>query len=470
MKLIKFIEGKLGRGAVIGITAFAPLLLGIQLANAQSCIEEQAGRSLVCTANDVRVAYADNIRDISGNSLTQCVRGQTFSFIADFHVQTTATSRYDIGLYFATDGDPNNNGARSGVCSANVIRDRYLDPAAPNAVMLGSDLAANLDGDFCRDVNTANGWGQTGGQIVTVRVDDVRCQDSDNDGRLNLPNCTSWSQNTGGICSTAQDAAPGSPSKCNCDIGFNVPIFVETGSIQVTKDASPASRPEPGGAFNFTVGVNNTAEFTTLTLDRICDDKYGLIAKVASAPNCPAGTLGPIAAGSTCSVPQTLAPGASYSCVFTGNVISESATTVTNVVTVFGRDENNVALQGSDSAQVAITDVPPTASVVKSLVGLACADVQYRVRVNNTNTAETLTLSSLVDSGFGSITSVQGAVQSTNCSVPRTIAIGGNYECDFIAHFCAGSHTDTVTATLNDNDNSTITPTSNTLTVTVGAN
>jgi len=151
-------------------------------------------------------------------------------------------------------------------------------------------------------------------------------------------------------------------------------------------------------------------------------------------------------------------------------VISESATTVTNVVTVFGRDENNVALQGSDSAQVAITDVPPTASVVKSLVGLACADVQYRVRVNNTNTAETLTLSSLVDSGFGSITSVQGAVQSTNCSVPQTIAIGGNYECDFIAHFCAGSHTDTVTATLNDNDNSTITPTSNTLTVTVGAN
>jgi hypothetical protein len=36
-------------------------------------------------------------------------------------------------------------------------------------------------------------------------------------------------------------------------------------------------------------------------------------------------------------------------------------------------------VQGSDSAQVSITDVAPRASVVKSLVGLACADVNYLV-------------------------------------------------------------------------------------------
>jgi len=467
---LKFIQGEARVGVVLGALALASIFLGDQPGFAQSCIEEQAGRSLVCTANDVRVAYADNIRNTSGAALSQCVRGSTFSFIADFHVQTTATSRYDIGLYFATDGDPNGNGARSGLCSANIIRDRYLDPAAPNAVMLGTDLAANLDGDACRDINTANGWGQTGGQVVTVRVDNVLCQDSDGDGKLNLPNCTSWSQNTGVVCTTAQDAAPGSPSKCNCDIGFNVPIFVETGSIQVTKDAVPTSRPEPGGDFVFTVGVHNTAAFTSLTLDRICDDKYGLIAKVASAPACPAGTLGSIKPGTTCSVPQTLAPGANYSCSFTGSVTSNVATTVTNVVTVFGHDQNNVALQGTDSAQVAITDVPPSANVVKSRVGLVCADVQYRVRVNNTDSAETLNLTSLVDSGFGSVTAVHNNVLSTNCSVPQTIGIGGYYECDFTAHFCGGSHTDTVTATLNDNDNSTITPTSNSLTVNVSAN
>jgi len=463
-------QGRFRVGTVIGAAVLALVLIGDRSGFAQSCIEEQAGRSLVCTANDVRVSYADNIRDVSGNPLSQCVRGSTFSFIADFHVRTTATSRYDIGLYFATDGDPNGNGARSGVCSANVIRDRYLDLAAPNVVMLGSDVAANLDGDFCGDVNTANGWGQTNGQIVTVRVDNVACQDSDNDGKLNLPNCTSWSQNTGVVCNSAQDAAPGSPSKCSCDIGFNVPIFVETGSIQVTKDAAPTSRPEPGGDFVFTVGVHNTAGFTSLTLDRICDDKYGLIAKVASAPACPAGTLGTIKPGTTCAVPQTLAPGGEYSCSFTGSVISDVATNVTNVATVFGHDQNNVALQGSDSAQVAITNVPPTANVVKSLVGLACAEVQYRVRVNNTDTAEALTLTSLIDDGFGAITSVHDNVRSTGCSVPQTIVVGGSYECDFTARFCGGSHTDTVTATLNDNDNSSITPKSNSLTVNVSAN
>jgi len=136
-------------------------------------------------------------------------------------------------------------------------------------------------------------------------------------------------------------------------------------------------------------------------------------------------------------------------------------------------------LQGSDSAQVAITNVAPTATVVKSLVGLACADVNYRVRVDNTDPSESLTLTALSDSGFGSITSVHGDVLGTNCGVaaptgpgtlPATIPVGGSYECDFRAHFCGGSHTDTVTATLNDNDNSTITPASNSLKVNVTAN
>src|SRR4030095_5414188 len=128
---------------------------------------------------------------------------------------------------------------------------------------------------------------------VTVRVDNVMCQAGTN-GFLSLPNCTSWSQNTGVACTNPALAAPGSPSKCSCDVGFTVPIFVETGSIQVTKDSSPASRPEPGGEFTFTVQVANTAQFTSLTVDKICDDKYGLIDKVASATDCPAGTLGTI--------------------------------------------------------------------------------------------------------------------------------------------------------------------------------
>src|SRR5438309_9483173 len=133
------------------------------------------------------------------------------------------------------------------------------------ALALGSAVAANRDGDACRDINTANGWGPPNGRVVTVRVDNVSCVDTDNDGKLNLPNCTSWSQNTGGVCNVPNDTVPGSPSKCSCDITFNLPILVETGTIQVTKDSSSASLPEPGGEFTFTVGVINTAQFTSVT-------------------------------------------------------------------------------------------------------------------------------------------------------------------------------------------------------------
>lgn len=450
----------------LGALTLGGLLMGVQSASAQTCIQ-QGSKSLVCTANDIQVAFADNIRDISGNPLGQCTGGQTFSFIADFHVTTTATTRYDIGLYFATDGDPNGDGARTGVCSANTITPLHTDPASPGIVTLGSADGVNKDGDTCRDVTTEAGWGKPLGKVVTVRVDNVMCQAGTN-GFLSLPNCTSWSQNTGGVCSTPADALPGSPSKCSCDIGFTVPIFVETGSIQVAKDVTPASLPEPGGEFTFTVQVGNTAQFTSLTVDRICDDQHGTIAN-NTATACDAGILGSINS-TTCSLPQTIAPQGSYACSFKANVNSGTAKTVTDVVSVFGHDQNNKPVSGSDSAQVAITNVPPTATVVKSLVDLACADVNYRVRVNNTDSAESLTLTALSDSGFGSITSVHDNVLTTTCSVPQTIAASGNYECDFRAHFCGGSHTNTVTATLNDNDGGQpINPQSNSLTIDVGA-
>src|SRR6476660_1866847 len=98
------------RIAIFGICALALVLLSLSTAGpvraAGTCIQDKAGKSLVCTANDVRIASAENIRDLQGNALPSCISGQTFSFIADFRVLTGATARYDIGLFFATDGDP----------------------------------------------------------------------------------------------------------------------------------------------------------------------------------------------------------------------------------------------------------------------------------------------------------------------------------------------------------------------------
>src|SRR4030095_4006951 len=179
---------------ILCMLALGGLMLTEQPASAQTCIQ-QGNKSLVCTANDIQVAFADNIRDTSGNALSQCISGQTFSFVADFHVTTPRTARYDIGLYFATDGDPNGDGARTGVCSANIITSPHIDPASPGLVTLGSADAVNKDGDACRDVTTEAGWGKPNGKVVTVRVDNVVCEAGSN-GFLSLPNCTSWSQNT----------------------------------------------------------------------------------------------------------------------------------------------------------------------------------------------------------------------------------------------------------------------------------
>lgn len=230
---------------------FSALTLSImlsenQVAFAQTCVNEHAGKSLVCSGSDVRVIFADNIRNVSGEPMTECVNGKSFSFIADLHVQTTAKARYDIGLYFTTDGDPNGDGATSGMCSGHIIRGRHLDPAFPNAVMLGAAVAANLDDDACRDISADYGWRRIGGRVVTVRVDYVSCHDSDGDGMINLPYCTSWSQTPGKVCNFPENTAPSSAANCNCDISFNVPIFVTPDTTPVTRDTHPDAIAENG--------------------------------------------------------------------------------------------------------------------------------------------------------------------------------------------------------------------------------
>lgn len=461
-KICRALCGGITSALVVGALA-APAFAAVGDGN---CMEDRffnvTRGHLTCTANDVRIARASNIRDVQGNPLSQCVSGQPFSFIADFTVQLTAQTRYDIGLYFATDGDSNHDGALTGTCDVNKIT-----PLAGTPVPLGSANYINLDSppDSCGDITNDAVHDP---QLVTMRVDNVLCQDTDADGYLNLPNCTSWRQpGSNEVCLTELDVFPGSPSKCNCDIGFNVPIFVETGTISVTKDASPASRPEPGGEFTFSVSVTNTAQFTSLTLDRICDDRFGTIAKVAAVDDCATGSIG-TKNSTDCSVPQSLAPAGSYSCSFTATVSGEPQT-VTDTVTVSGHDQNNKPVQGSDSAQVVIADVAPSALVIKSLNSLRCATVRYAVQVNNTGTSESLTLSALNDSGFGALTSVHGDVEATTCSVPQTIAAGGSYNCTFDAKFCGASHTDTVTGSLNDNEGTAINRDSNSLTVNVNA-
>src|SRR5438046_10746026 len=105
--------------------AVAGLLMAAQPASALTgnvCMQTNwaahgTSQTLNCTANDVSIAKVTNIDITSGGSCTgtganrkcTCNAGGSVTFTADYTVQLTAQTRYDIGIYFATDGDPNNN-------------------------------------------------------------------------------------------------------------------------------------------------------------------------------------------------------------------------------------------------------------------------------------------------------------------------------------------------------------------------
>ena len=188
------------------------------------CLKEVTGGSLTCSANDISLANVTNIQIIDDGCQAP---GDTVTFSGNFNVITTATNRYDIGLYFSTDGDPNNDGSKSGQCNINALP-TYRD----------------LDGDQCGDIKSEDNPLSTPITLTVVCLDNGQNQ-------LKLPYCSSWNQNAGGVCTDAKGTSPGAPSKCNCDEGFTVPITVPYGAkIEVIKNVNPTNDP---GKFNLLI-------------------------------------------------------------------------------------------------------------------------------------------------------------------------------------------------------------------------
>ncbi|MCA1683644.1 MAG: hypothetical protein LC708_00715, partial [Actinobacteria bacterium] len=120
-------------------------------------------------------------------------------------------------------------------------------------------------------------------------------------------------------------------------------------AINVVKDATPASRPAPGGTFTFNVVVTNNS-FEPVTITALTDDVYG-----------------DLNGRGTCAVGAVLAPsGGTYSCSFTGDFNGPPNANQTDVVTVIGRDNDGTTVTDTDDATVSITGVPATLTTVVS--------------------------------------------------------------------------------------------------------
>jgi hypothetical protein len=438
---------------LVCLVAVGGLLLGAQpvFADTQGplrCIQPNSGLNKVnCTANDVRIAGValdpDNPGEflISPKTCDPFVNGGLFDLTATFRIVTTASERYDVGVYFDIRGDPQTppDGARTGFCSVNKL------PIPPAFDLDGDNTPGNTCGDTVQGV-----------LLVELTIQDVACV---GDQFVKLPNCTSWAQNDNTLCTTDAQAKPGTTSKCSCDDAFTIPVLIQRGELGVTKVASPLTLPEPGGEFTYTVTVTNTGA-GTVTLTNITDDvdmDNDIDATYPAIDFCDKTTL---LGGQT--------PPDSTTCTFTRNFFGEPGATSPDRACANGNDPAG-PVSACANAVVSITDVAPNAAVSKTVGSLVCATVTYHVGVTNLS-QEPLTLSALCDNQYGDITAAgdsnpscaagsEGSIipGSSDCAVGGSIPVGnvpGNpYTCSFAAEFCGQSSiSDTVTGTLDDND------------------
>jgi hypothetical protein len=298
------------------------------LAITAPCMADAFGSKLQCTANDVRIAEAESV------SITSCREGETIpSFTADFRVVGNVT-RHDIGLYFEKGIDTANDGALTGTCEVGTIE----GPSPTN-----SSNFVNLDAppDTCGDIDSAHSP-----QVVTLTITGALCQDTDGDGLMNLPNCTSWRQpGSNEVCTSPLDAFPGAPSKCNCNKNFNIPVTVAPEGM-VEKSA----RALVFAAVQYDVAVKNTGS-VPLELKALVDDQFGDTTTVQGK-----------VLETGCAVPQTIAAGATYTCSFVGRLDAApdaTSLTHTNVVTGTIADTPADLQTPSNAVEVNVTMTSP---------------------------------------------------------------------------------------------------------------
>jgi hypothetical protein len=436
---------------------------------------------LNCTANDVSISKAVEfcVQPLDANGAptgtakcgvpggadpVTCNAGEQIQLTAKFQVNVTASSRFDETFYFRVDGGDSARGTGgvgqtvAGQCSLTNLRVGG-DPNFPNSSIVTEAKAS--DRDSCGDLNQ-------GTSFVTFTLP-VTCADNGS-GKLKLPNCTSWHSNSATQCSLGAptgDSAPETKSKCNCDDGFSLDIFVEHPTISVDKTASPTQLNEPGGSVSYTVKVTNDGSQATVTLTSLTEDDnnngtvdftYNSTSNPTLASIC--GTL-------------TLAPGASTNCTFNRTVTGSPGENITDKACASGTDSNGGSVGPScDTAVVSIKDVLPTASLSKTAKEATCADIRYEINITNTDAVDDLSLDLIHDDKVGGGSDSTGGdvssaaaphdnLKSSTCALGTSIAKnGGTYTCNYVvSNVCTFPDTDTVTAKLSDGDGNQVTKT-----------
>ena len=242
-----------------------------------------------CTANDLTFVLAG-----LGIADDGCVdANDTVSILLRAIVEnTTSQTRYDVGIWIATDGDPNADGALTGMCAREIlapasgVQDSLLCTDLDLTCGAGPYYDADLDscGDL-RNQGSAPDCGSTDDVTLTgdgpcTATDGMAdasvldfatpvvfaCNDSDLDGFANLDICLSYGNQPNQVdfggansqCDSAAEIEPGTAAKCQCEDNFNTNIP----AADLDLSCSCAGSTIPGG-------------FTTCTLSYSSADLAG---------------------------------------------------------------------------------------------------------------------------------------------------------------------------------------------------
>jgi hypothetical protein len=176
-------------------------------------------------------------------------------------------------------------------------------------------------------------------------------------------------------------------------------------SVVVTKTATPMLLPEPGGTVTFMITVENSSQTTDpVTLTALDDDVYGDLTEIGDE-----GGAAKPQMSTTCVLPQTIQPAATWGCSFTAEVTGAAGFSETDTVTASGADDESVAVVGNDSATVTVTDLPPSIAVAKMAAPASLDEpggaVTFTVRIDNTSgQGDEVTITSLTDDVYGDLT------------------------------------------------------------------
>jgi len=190
---------------------------------ATQCAAGRAGSSLNCTANDVSIASVTVT-----NGVVECTAGQMVTLNLSLNVQSNASTRYDIGVFLASDGkDPSILPGSGGSTSCNVS----ALPTTPPFL--------NSNSNGCGDISSSVGLA-----AFTMNSINVLCQ-PDALGKLRIDSVVTWQQNSSGTptCSGANDVTAGGPSKCSTGIAAEINVNVK-GGLTVIKKTAPSGSPQ----------------------------------------------------------------------------------------------------------------------------------------------------------------------------------------------------------------------------------